>query len=143
MTLYTAVVETILTYGSECWQMTEKSKRQLEVVEMDYLRRACRISKLEHIPNTEIRRKTGRIYNTVDTVESKQLLWYGHVMRMGDERWPKRAIQYVPWNKRRIGRPTLEWREGIRKIMEDRAIEEEEWTDRKRWRSKCGMRQKL
>ncbi len=143
MTLYTAVVETILTYGSECWQMTEKSKRQLEVVEMDYLRRACRISKLEHIPNTEIRRKTGRIYNTVDTVESKQLLWYGHVMRMGDERWPKRAIQYVPWNKRRRGRPTLEWREGIRKIMEDRAIEEEEWTDRKRWRSKCGMRQKL
>jgi len=143
MKIYTTVVEPILTYGSECWQITEKERQQIGIAEMDYLRRACRISKLEHIPNEEIRRKTGRIYNTVDTIETKQLSWYGHVMRMGEERWPKRVMNYRPPERRRRGRPALEWKEGIKNVMRDRAIDEEDWRDRKRWKSKCGMRQRL
>lgn len=43
-----------------------------------------RISK-KSIPNDEIRRP-GRIYKTVDTIESKQLLRYRHVMTMAEEK---------------------------------------------------------
>lgn len=143
MTIYKAIVEPILTYGCECWQFSRKDKKAIETVEMDYLRRACGISKIEHIPNIEIRRQTGRIHTSADRVETKQLMWYGHLMRMKEERWPKRALQYEPSNRRRRGRPEMQWKEGINQTMADRAIEEEEWRDRKKWRSKCGMRQRL
>ena len=35
MTIYTTIVEPILTYGCECWQITEKGKNMVDTVEMD------------------------------------------------------------------------------------------------------------
>jgi Reverse transcriptase (RNA-dependent DNA polymerase) len=144
MTIYQAIVEPILTYGSECWQLSVKDKRAIETVEMDYLRRACRISMLDHIPNEEIRRRTKRVFTSSDRIESRQLIWYGHVMRMTDDRWPKRVINYVPKNRRRRrGRPTTSWIQGIKHTMADRALKDDDWKNKKIWRSKCGKRQML
>ena len=140
MTIYGSIVEPILTYGAECWQLTSRNWKRIETVEMDFLRRASRISRLDHIPNEEIRRYTRRVYTTADRIETRQLIWYGHVMRMLEDRWPKRAMNYVPRKRRKRGRPAKTWMEGIRNAMEDRAIGEEEWQEKKRWRSKCGMR---
>lgn len=55
MTTYGAIVEPILTYGAECWQMAEKGKKKVDNVEIDYLRRACRESRAEHKPNSQLR----------------------------------------------------------------------------------------
>ena len=144
MTIYKSIVEPILTYGAECWQLTMKNKQLIETVEMDYLRRACRVSRLEHIPNQDIRRRTNRVYTTVDRIEARQLIWYGHVMRMSDDRWPKEALKYVPSNKRRRrGRPAMSWIQGVRRTMDDRAISDEDWRNKITWRSKCGMRLRL
>ena len=143
MTIYTTIVEPILTYGCECWQITEKGKKMVDTVEMDFLRRSCNISKLQHVRNEDIRRETRRVLTTAERVESKQLLWYGHMMRMEETRWTKRAFRYMPQNRRRRGRPTAQWMEGIRRSMRDRAIEEDDWWDRRKWRSKCGMRHRL
>lgn len=143
MTIYRAIVEPILTYGSECWQLSGRNRKRVETVEMDYIRRASRVSRLERIPNQEIRRRVKRTYTTIDRIETRQLLWYGHVMRMEENRWPKKAMKYVPANRRKRGRPALTWINGITEIMRDRAIDEEEWRNRERWRSKCGMRQRL
>ena len=76
---------------------------------------------MEHIPNEEIRRRTGRVFTSADRIESKQLLWYGHVNRMNQERWPKIAMEYDPQNRRRRGRPGRKWIDGIRETMIDRA----------------------
>ncbi|XP_030750903.1 uncharacterized protein LOC115878509 [Sitophilus oryzae] len=84
--IYKAIVDPILTYGAECWQFTAKERRMVESVEMDFLRRACRILRMEHIRNEEIRQRTRRIYTSTDNIESRQLLWYGHVKRVGWER---------------------------------------------------------
>ena len=54
----------------------------IETVEMDFLRSACNISSMQHVRNEDIRRKTGRVFTTAERIESRQLLWYGHVMRM-------------------------------------------------------------
>ncbi|XP_060534529.1 uncharacterized protein LOC132706947 [Cylas formicarius] len=109
--IYEAVVEPILTYGAECWQMTKNDKKVIDMVEMDFLRRACQVSRVEQ--------------------------------RMNDERWPKRALKYTPKNRRKKGRPMTSWNDGIRNIMKDRAIKEDEWRNKDKWPSKCGMRQKL
>ena len=103
---------------------------------MDFLRRACNICRMKHISNYDVRRKTGRTFTTAERIESGQLLWYGHVMRMEEKRWPKKALTYTPQNRKRKGRLTTQWRTGIRKSMRDRATEDDDWKDREKWRSK-------
>ena len=72
MTIYTTIVEPLLTYGCECWQFSEKEKKMIETVEMDFLRRSCKISRMQHIRNEEIRRKTGRReLTTAERVETR------------------------------------------------------------------------
>ena len=79
--LYRCIVEPITTYGAECWQLTSKAQRQLKTLEMDFLRRSSRISKLDHIRNDDIREMMHIEDTIVDRIERRQLIWYGHVMR--------------------------------------------------------------
>lgn len=67
----------------------------------------------------EIRGKTKRVYTSVDVIETRQLFWYRHVLRMGKERWPTRALEYVTPTRRTRLRPTMSWREDIVKIIKD------------------------
>ena len=64
LTVYISIVEPILTYGCECWQLSDKEKKMIETVEMNFLRRAYNISRIQHVRNEDIRRKTGRIFTT-------------------------------------------------------------------------------
>ena len=51
------MVESTVCYGCEvCLLKTEEQRKQL-VIEMDYLRRSARVSRLQKIPNTTIRSK--------------------------------------------------------------------------------------
>lgn len=47
-------------YGAKCWQLSSKNKRKVKAVKMNFLKRASRISRLQHIRNTEIERRTNR-----------------------------------------------------------------------------------
>jgi hypothetical protein len=38
-------------------------------------------------------------------IEEKKLQWFGHLMRMEDERWPHRIFQRSPVGKKKRGRP--------------------------------------
>jgi len=139
--LYRTIVEPITTYGAESWQLTQKTKSQLKAVEMDFLRRACRVSRLDHIRNDDIVQRTQIEDTIVDRIENRQLIWYGHIMRMGNERWPRKMISYTPANRRKQGRPRTSWRKGIEEAMRRREISEGDWEDRREWRLKCGKRQ--
>jgi Reverse transcriptase (RNA-dependent DNA polymerase) len=141
--IYQTIVEPIMTYGSECWQMNNKDRTKLQAVEMDYLRRSCRISRMEHIRNDTIRQKIGMKDTVIERIETRQLVWYGHVMRMGEQRWPKKALEYVPRNRRKKGRPRTTWKQNVEKAMSSRDLEENECWDRKMWRVKCGKRPRL
>jgi hypothetical protein len=55
---------------------------------MDYLRCSARKSKLERVPNNEIRRIMQAEETVLDRTETRKLRWFGHVMRMPEERWP-------------------------------------------------------
>lgn len=46
-------------------------------------------------------------------------------MRMAEERWPKIALNYIPWTKRRRHRASVERRSGI-ETMRDWAIDKDE-----------------
>ena len=49
-----------------------------------------------------------------------KLRWYGHVMRMDEERKQKRYLQWKPDAIRLVGRARKRWMEGVKTAIERR-----------------------
>lgn len=80
---------------------------------------------LDDIPNNEIRRRIEVEKMFVDTGETKQLVWYGHTMRMNHKRLPKVVYNWVSHRRGlriRKGRPRKRWKEKIRNAMKRRNV---------------------
>jgi len=45
-------------------------------------------------------------------------------------------MNWSPPGRRKRGRPKLTWMEGIRELMEEKELTEEDWNDRENWRNK-------
>jgi hypothetical protein len=69
-------------------------------------------------------------------IKTEQLQWYGHVQRMEVGRLPKEIMKWRPLGRRRRGRPKLTWAEGIKGLMGEKGLMEEDWNDRSNWREK-------
>ncbi|XP_045466796.1 uncharacterized protein LOC123675482 [Harmonia axyridis] len=109
---------------------------------MDALRRSARISRMERIRNQEVRNQMGVEGTIMDGIERKQLIWYGHVQRMGQSRLPKITMEWIPNMRRRRGRPRKNWMEEIRNAMRDRNLQAGQWKDRKQWILGIGQRRR-
>ena len=65
-----------------------------------------------------------------------QLQWYGHVQRMEEGILPKELMNWRPPGKRKRGRSKLNWAEGIKGLMGEKGLTEEDWNGRSNWRKK-------
>lgn len=139
--IYKTIVESICTYGAETWELTQRDRSRLMAVEMDYWRRSCRISRLDHVRNDTIREMMNVEGTIMDTVDKKRLTWYGHLQRMEDRRWPKRVWQWVPPERRKRGRPPRSWKKDVEEAMLARGLQEGDWNDRVLWKLGSGKRQ--
>ena len=45
-------------------------------------------------------------------------------------------MKWRPPGRRKLGRPKLTWAEGIRELMGEKGLMEEDWNDRGNWRKK-------
>ena len=61
---------------------------------------------------------------------------------MADGRLLKIALMWIPRQKRARGRQKKNWMEGIKKAMNERNLNEDQWKDRKRWSLGVGQRRK-
>ena len=138
--IYKTIVESIVTYGAEVWEMTESLRGKLLSMEMGFWRRCCRLTLMDKIRNNEIRERIGVGITIIDTIDAKRLRWYGHVCRMDEDRWPKRLMTWIPTQRRRRGRPRKTWKDGVTKAMSERNLQDEDWRDRKRWKLGCEKR---
>ncbi|XP_030751610.1 uncharacterized protein LOC115879104 [Sitophilus oryzae] len=134
------VIESITTYGAETWELNKLEKNKLLSLEMDFWRRSCRISRLEHISNQRLREIIGEKETILDAIDGKILSWYGHLQRMDDNRWPKRIHSWTPSERRKRGRPPRRWKQGVVDAMNSRGLQEEDWTDRNLWKLRSGRR---
>ncbi|XP_030759846.1 uncharacterized protein LOC115885173 [Sitophilus oryzae] len=116
-------------------------KRRLTAVEMDYLRRSAGVSKMDRITNIEIRHRMNAPETIIDRVEIRGLKWFGHLLRMPEDRWPKRLFQWSPPQRRKRGRPRRSWNNTIRQAMASRELEELDAFDREVWRRRTGKQQ--
>jgi len=65
-------------------------------------------------------------------IKTKQLQWYGHVQRRKRGDYQKNL--WSPPGRRKRGRPKLTWAEGIRGLMRENGLMEEDWNDKGNWR---------
>jgi hypothetical protein len=72
----------------------------------------------------------------LDNIKTKQLQLYGHVQRMEEGRLPKEVTKWRPPGRRKRGRPKFAWAEGIRGLIGEKGLMEEDWNDRSKWRKK-------
>ena len=83
-----------------------------------------------------IKQKMNVVRSLLDDIRTKQLQWYGHVQRMEVGRLPKEVMKWSPSGRGKRGRPKLTWAEGIRGLMGEKGLMEEDWNDRGNWRKK-------
>ena len=57
-------------------------------------------------------------YKILDDITRKQLIWYGHVERMGPTRLPKIMIHWKPEGRKKLGRPWSTWKDGIYSLIQ-------------------------
>jgi len=69
-------------------------------------------------------------------IKTIQLQWYRHVQRMEEGRLPKEVMKWHPPARRKRGNTKLTWVEGIRGLMGEKGLMEEDWNDRSNWRKK-------
>ena len=72
----------------------------------------------------------------LEDIKTEQLHWYGHVQRTEEGRLPKEVTKWRPPGRRKRGRPKLTWVEGIKGLMGEKGLMEEDWNYRNNWRKK-------
>jgi len=75
------------------------------------------------------------------TVRKRRLRWFGHVQRMEDSRRAKQALECIPDEKKKRGRPRITWRDTVWRDVECMNMTLLTWedvcheaTDRKEWK---------
>jgi hypothetical protein len=86
--IYQTIIQSILMYGAEVWQIPTREINKILSTEIDVLRRSARKSRMEKIKNEHIKEIMGvkEKPDIVDVIERKRLQWYGHIKRMQEER---------------------------------------------------------
>ena len=140
--IYNSIIKSIVTYGSEVWQIKEKTEKMITATEMDFWSLAGRIRR-ERVTNEKIREIMDVKHSLVDDIKTKQLIWYGHVQRMSQERLPKQILEWSPRERRKRERPRKSWRKGINKEMERRELTDNMWAGRDGWRLGVGRQRRM
>jgi hypothetical protein len=110
-----------ITYGCEKWPLSLKIS-QLQATEMRILRKMEGETNRDRIMNQAMRMGLG-IIPLKEMIEIVHFRWFGHVVRMWDDRCPKMAWQSRAQGKRPKRKPRQAWEEGIRRILKERGIE--------------------
>ena len=96
--VYSAAVRSVLLYGSETWPLKAEDIRRLSVFDHRCLRSIGKIWWEHRISNTEVRRRVlgPKNMSIIEQLHNHRLRWLGHVLRMSDDRLPRRALFTEP-----------------------------------------------
>ena len=119
ITIYRSILKPILMYGSEIWSLTAKTESKLHAAVMRVLRLVKGVTRRDKIRNANIRGEWN-IIQLLEDIKRGRLRWYGHVMRMGEEKKQRRYLEWRPAWKRSVGRPRKRWIEGVDKALQRR-----------------------
>nr|VZH89407.1 unnamed protein product [Spirometra erinaceieuropaei] len=136
--IYKAVILPTLLYGAETWTVYAKQARRLNHFHLSCLRRTLRLKWQDRIPDTDVLERTG-ILSIYAILRQIQLRWSGHLVRMDDERLPKRLFYGdVATGSRRQGGPIRRYKDTLKSSLKCLQINPTNWEelalDRPTWR---------
>ncbi|BHF70894.1 hypothetical protein SprV_0401394700 [Sparganum proliferum] len=136
--MYKAVILPTLLYGAETWTVYSKQARRLNHFHLSCLRRILRLNWQDRIPDTEVLERTG-IVSIYTMLRQMQLRWSGHLVRMDDERLPKRLFYGdVATGSRRQGGQIRRYKDTLKSSLKRLQINPTKWEeiahDRPTWR---------
>jgi hypothetical protein len=108
--VYKTFVLPIFLYGCESWVLTDTEEEMLEVAQRRMLRSIMRIRLIDHVTNDEIMARADAV-TMRDHLRRSRLRWFGKVMQMNEDRWPKIVLCgcLADCMKRPQGRPATRW----------------------------------
>nr|VZH95528.1 unnamed protein product [Spirometra erinaceieuropaei] len=136
--MYKAVILPTLLYGAETWTVYTRQARRLNHFHLSCLRRILRLNWQDRIPDTEVLERTG-ILSIYVILRQMQRRWSGHLVRMDDERLPKRLFYGdVATSSRRQGGQIRRYKDTLKSSLKCLQINPTNWEelalDRPTWR---------
>nr|VZI24637.1 unnamed protein product [Spirometra erinaceieuropaei] len=136
--MYKTLILPTLLYGAETRTVYTKQARRLNPFHLSCLRRILRLNWRDRIPDTDVLERTG-ILSIYTMLRQMQLRWIGHLVRMDDERLPKRLFYGdVATGSRRHGGPIRRYKDTIKSFLKRLQNNPTNWEelalDRPTWR---------
>ena len=78
--IHMTIMRPILLYGHESWILTKKLKSKITAADMKVLRLVKGVTRIDIIRNADIYDEF-KIKPIIETIQTYQLRWFGHVMR--------------------------------------------------------------
>uniref|UniRef100_A0A6P7G6J2 Uncharacterized protein LOC114338282 n=1 Tax=Diabrotica virgifera virgifera TaxID=50390 RepID=A0A6P7G6J2_DIAVI len=106
MRIHKTLIQPITCYSSEAWVLKETSKNKLDTFERTVLRRILGPVRENRIFRSRNNNEIYQLYNETplsDFITIQRLQWAGHVIRMGEDRLPKRALNARMQGKDQLG----------------------------------------
>jgi hypothetical protein len=91
MQCFRAYVLPVLLFGCETWALTQKQANRLEVVHSDCLRQILNVRRADRHSKQHLWSQCQTV-SLGDHLTAHRLRWLGHVLRMGEERYPYQAL---------------------------------------------------
>ena len=113
--IYQSLILPIAIYGSESWALRKSDYQKLEVFEMRCLRTILGVSLMDKIKNQDIRQRLNIQMCIKQVITKRRLKWFGHIIRMPQNRLPHQAYNNDFTVPRKPGRPPARWKDQIPK----------------------------
>nr|VZI46089.1 unnamed protein product [Spirometra erinaceieuropaei] len=136
--MYKAVILPTELYAAETWTVYTRQARRLNHFHLSCLRRIVRLNWQDRIPDKEVLERT-RMLSIYAMLRQIQLRWSGHLVRMDDERLPKRLFYGdVATGSRRQGGQIRRYKDTLKTSLKRLQINQTNWEelarDRPTWR---------
>ena len=137
--VYKAVILPSLLYSCETWTVDSRHLKSLNSFHLKCLRKILKICWQDKVPDTEVLHRADM--TSIHTLISKnQLRWSGHVVRMDDNRLPKRIFYgELATGKRTTGGQYKRYKDTLKASLKNFNINPDTWENlaaiRTAWRS--------
>ena len=130
---YNACVHSVLLYASETWPTKVEDINRLSRNEKAMIRWTCSARLSDRRTMSELRRLLG-LPDVGEVIRWGHLRWYGHVLCMNTDRWPKKILNCQIDSTNPQGRPAKRLINCINNDLREVRIDPTMVTNREKWR---------
>jgi len=133
--IYRTVVRPVILYGAETLPCTQNVENTFHTNEMKMLRWSVGLTRLDRVPNADIRKRLG-IAPITSKLRESRMRWYGHVLRRERDEVARNAWEMDVKGKRPRGRPKTRWKDVVAKDLVALSLHPSDAQNRALWSRK-------